>query len=49
MWIESNVNYISNFLKIFELPNELYNDGKILLNEIEKTIDDEQKEIKNKY
>ena len=47
MWIESNVNYISNILKIFELANKLFkDDGKKLLNNIEEIINDEKKEIK---
>ena len=39
MWIESNVNYISNILKIFDFAKELFNDdGKILYNMIEQLI-----------
>ena len=44
MWIESNVNYISNILKIFELANKLFkDDGKKLLNNIEEIINDEKR------
>ena len=47
MWIESNVNYISNIIKIFELASELFiDDGDELLNNIEKIINDEKNEIK---
>jgi len=48
MWIESNVNYISNILKIFELANQLFNSDENKL-DIDKIIRDENKEIKYKY
>ena len=47
MWIESNSNYISNILKIFEYAKELFkDDGKILCNMIEDKINDENKNIR---
>ena len=47
MWIESNVNYILNILKIFELGKQLFNDdGTKFYNYIEEIINDENKEIK---
>ncbi len=47
IWIESNINYISNILKIFELAIKLFNDDGIkLYNIIEQKLSDENKEIK---
>ena len=47
LWIESNVNYISNILKIFELALKIFNDdGNKLFNIIEQLIHDKNKEIK---
>ena len=46
IWIESNITYISNILKIFEFAEELYNDGQRLLNKIEEVIYDEKNKIK---
>ena len=47
MWIESNINYISNILMIFEKAKEFFNDdGKILYNMIEEKINDENKSIR---
>lgn len=46
MRIESNIIYISKIIKIFELVEELYNDGKTLLNNIKELIIDEKNKIK---
>ena len=47
MWIESNINYISNILNIFDLAKQLFNnDENKLYNDIDKIINDENKEIK---
>lgn len=47
MWIESNVNYISDIIKIFEIVKDLFNgDGKKLLENIELIINDEKNRIK---
>ena len=47
MWLESNINYISDILKIFELAKELFkDDGKKLLNNIDQIIHDDKMEIK---
>ena len=50
MWIESNVNYISDIIKIFEIVKDLFNgDGKKLLENIESIINDEKNRIKYIY
>ena len=47
MWIESNINYILDILKIFELALNIFNnDGNKLYDIIEEIIHDENKEIK---
>ena len=47
MWIESNVNYISDIIKIFEIVKDFFNsDGKKLLENIELIINDEKNRIK---
>ena len=50
MWIESNINYISNILMIFDLDKQLFNDdGKKLYNYIEEIIYNKEKEKEIKY
>ena len=47
LWIESNINYISNILNILDLAKVFFNDdGNNLYNIIEAIINDENKEIK---
>ena len=46
MWIESNLNYILNILKIFSYGKELFNDGKNFYNMIEEIIYNENSDIK---
>ena len=46
MWIESNVNYISNIIKIFSVGSELFNDANKLYNLMEEIIYNESKSIK---
>ena len=47
MWIESNINYISNILMIFDLAKQLFNgDGKKLYNYIVEIIYNKENEIK---
>ena len=46
IWIESNVNYISNILKIFDLAKELFNDDEEkLFSNIKEIIDDNNRKI----
>ena len=46
MWIESNVNYISNILKIFELAKELFKDDeKQLFSNIKNIVNDNNRKI----
>ena len=47
MWIESNVNFISNILKIFEYSKEFFNDNEEeLYNIIEEKINDANNRIR---
>ena len=47
MYIESNINYISNILKVFEYGKELFHDdGERLYNLFEEKIKDENKTIR---
>ena len=46
IWIESNVNFISNIIKIIELSKQIFNDdGEKLFNNIKKLILDNCKKI----
>ena len=46
IWIESNVNFISNIIKIIELSKEIFNnDGEKLFNNIKEFIEDDSKKI----
>ena len=46
MWIESNINYISNILKVFELAKGFFNDdGNKLYNNIEEIINNKNKKV----
>jgi len=45
IWMEANINYISNIVKLFEYSKDIFNDGNRLFNMLEEKIADKDKSI----